>query len=328
MPEFISTEAYSAPVLHPMAEKVARSSARLKPLEESTPIQARALRKAKGNPFAPPSCDLYKIEDRQIKTSQGLISLRIYTPAALKPVSNIGSATALAGLVFFHGGGFVVGSVQQYDTLTQQLAYHSGCVVVSVDYKLAPEFKSGAIYRQGYDAYHWFRENCADYNVDKNRIAVGGDSAGANLAIAVSQLCQIHGTALPAFQQLIYPVTDWSMSAQSIEDFAEGYFLTKGAMGWFREHFLEPDTALDNSLVSPLHASLESMPPSMVLTAGFDPLRDEGKAFAEKLSSAGVVVQHLCYTDMIHGFLSFAGGIPAGMQALEALGKMLKEELT
>ena len=317
---FISTVARRADALHPMAEKVAKAAGRLKPLEDSTVEEARALREERGNPFAPPGCDLASMSDLVIPSRAGKLSLRIYRPIP-------GGETLEGALVFFHGGGFVLGNVEQYDSLSQQLAYHSNCIVISVEYRLAPATKSAGIFADGFDAYAWVYTNAEELGIDKNRIALGGDSAGGNLTIAVLLNCKKNQFPMPAFQLLIYPATDWTMSATSIDEFAEGYFLTKKGMQWFRGHYLEsPERAYDHD-VSPLLSDLSGLPAAYVLTAGFDPLRDEGKAFADRLASFNVAVEHVCYTDMIHGFVSFAGGIAAGMIALEAMGSVLERAL-
>ena len=233
----------------------------------------------------------------------------------------------VAALIYFHGGGFVLGNVEQYDTICQQLAFNSDCIVISVEYRLAPATKSAGIYEDGFDAYAWVRSNAAELGIDPQRIALGGDSAGGNLAIAVSLECKAQQYPMPAFQLLIYPATDWTMSYASIDEFAEGYFLSKKDMQWFRGHYLESAERLDDPQLSFLNSDLTGLPAAYVLTAGFDPLRDEGKAFADRLQEFDVAAEHICYTDMIHGFISFAGGIAAGMHALEAMGKVLRGAL-
>ena len=321
MSVFTSENAERASALHPMAEKVAQSSARLKPLEQCTPEEARAVREERGNPFAPVACELAEISDVEIPSSGGKLAARKYVPKftdeGLKPA-----------LVFFHGGGHVVGNVEQYDTFAQQLAFQGNCIVVSVEYRLAPETKSRGIYQDGFDALRWVFSSAEILGIDSSRIAIGGDSAGANLTIAVCLMCKEANVDMPAFQLLIYPATDYRMSYPSIDEFAEGYFLTKAGKKWFRNHFLENDSRAEDPIVSAMLADVSGLPESFVITAGFDPLRDEGKAFADRLAEYGVQTRHVCYTDMIHGFVSFAGGIPAGMEALEEMGRELKKVLS
>lgn len=316
----ISDQAQRAEALHPMAEKVARSSARLKPLEQCSPEEARAIREERGNSFAPAACELASISDHSIPTRAGRLQIRRYQPVSVET----GPQPAL---IYFHGGGHVLGNVEQYDTLTQQLASLGKCIVISVEYRLAPETKSIGIYEDGLDAYQWLRNNGEALGVDSSRIAIGGDSAGGNLAIAVVLSCKQQNIPMPVFQALIYPATDYRMSFPSIDEFAEGYFLTKASKQWFRGHFLEDEERASDPVVSSLLADLSGLPPAFVLTAGFDPLRDEGEAFADRLAKFNVPVKHVCYTDMIHGFISFAGGIPAGMTALQQIGLELQKAL-
>ena len=317
MIELRSKDAKSAEVLDAIAQKVADASARLPQIENGSPETARTFRAERGNPFAPEPCELDIIEDLEIPVSSGALTIRVYKPfgwrEALQP-----------GFVFYHGGGFVLGDVRQYDTVAQHFAAKSGCIVVSVEYLLAPDNKIKGIHRDGFDAYAWVHENSETLGIDNKRIAVGGDSAGGNLTIGVELTCKKESYPLPAFQVLIYPSVDLPMNFPSVEEFASGYFLTKRGMSWFRSHYLEtPEQAFDPEL-SFLERDLHGLSPALLITAGFDPLRDEGKAFADRLSEQGVPVNHVCYTDMIHGFISFAGGIPAGMELIEQIAEELK----
>jgi len=320
MTSLISDHAESAESLHPMAEKVAKAAAKMKPLEQCSPEEARAIRQERGNSFAPKTCDLKQISDHQIPGRSGSLNIRRYQPHSQ-------SSSPQPALVFFHGGGHVLGSVEQYDTFAQQLAFLGKCNVFSVEYRLAPDTKSIGIYADGFDAFQWVMSNSAKLGIDSNRVAIGGDSAGGNLAIAVLLSCKQQSAPMPKFQLLIYPATDYQLGYPSIEEFAEGYYLSKADKKWFRSHFLEDEARSKDPMVSPLLADLSDLPQAFVLTAGFDPLRDEGKAFADSLERFGVSVKHVCYTDMIHGFVSFAGGIPAGMTALEQMGDELQRAL-
>lgn len=317
MTELISSVAKRADELHPMAAKVARASARQKPLCECTAEEARAMRETLGNPFAPPSCEMESIKDHWLPSSSGELRVRRYHPKSL-------SADLQPALLFFHGGGHVLGTLDGYDTFAQQLARLGNCVVVSVEYRLAPETKSAGIYQDGFDVYAWLLNSGEELGIDTGRIAIGGDSAGGNIAIAVMLQCKQHKIAQPKYQVQIYPGIDYQMGYPSIEEFAEGYFLTKADKQWFRSQFLESEERASDPMVSSLLADFTGLPPGLVITAGFDPLRDEGEAFAKRLSDHGVEVEHVCYTDMIHAFVSFAGGIPAGMTALEKIGEQLQ----
>lgn len=316
-----SSIAERAEIPHEMAQKVALGASRMRPMEECTPLEARAIREEKGNPFAPPGCELASVTNIIGEIPSGDIHIRVYRPK-----------TGLVGLqpclVFFHGGGYVLSNVEQYDTVTQQLAFHSGCIVCSVDYTLAPERKLKAIHQDGFEAYKWISANANSLGIDAQRVAVGGDSAGGNLAIAVVLACKRQDVAMPAFQLLIYPSVDLTMSFPSIDEFAEGYFLTKAGMRWFRGHYLESPANVADCEFDFLAKDLVGLPPAYIMTAGFDPLRDEGSAFADRLRESGVQVEHECYTDMIHGFISFAGGIPAGMESLQSMGEKVKAALS
>ena len=316
----VSPRAKSAARLEAIAQKVANSAARLPQIEEGTPEQIRAWRKERGNPFAPLPRVMRKTEDLVVPISRGSVKVRHYVP------ENAQQARA-ACCIYFHGGGYVLGDVDEYDTLTQHLAANSGCHVMSVDYELAPASKVKQIHQDALDVYCWLRDHGTQLEIDPSRIALVGDSAGGNLTAAVTLACKRENIPQPRFQVLIYPSVDTAMGFQSVEEFAEGYFLTKAGMNWFRSHYLEtPDQALDHELRF-LNHDLVGLAPALVITAGFDPLRDEGQAYADKLEESGVRVEHICYTDQIHAFLSFAGGIKAGDDALRLIGDALRREL-
>lgn len=320
MTMFKSAAATRASELDSLAKKVADASARLPQIEDGTPEQARAFRRNRGNPFAPGPAEIALIEDQLIPIRSGSLRIRIYRPFGCKE-------TPRPGFIFYHGGGFVLGDVDQYDTVVQHIAAKSGCISISVEYSLAPENKIKGIHCDGFDAYKWIRNNAAKLGIDADCIAIGGDSAGGNLCIGVEMLCKQSNFPMPKYQVLIYPSVDLPMSFPSVEEFAEGYFLTKKGMAWFRSHYLEsPEQAYDPDLLF-LKRDVRGLPPAFVVTAGFDPLRDEGKAFADHLSSQDVAVEHVCYGDMIHGFISFAGGIPAGMELIEGIAIRLKKFL-
>lgn len=320
MPILKSKIAERAAELDTIAAKVARGAARLKPMSETTPEEARAIREASGNPFAPPPAELGDVSDHKAELLSGTIGIRVYRPKT--------ETKGLQGaLVFYHGGGYVLSNVEQYDTVAQQLCFHSGCVVFSVDYTLAPAHKISQIHEQGFQAYQWIRERADEFRIDLQRVAMGGDSAGGNLTIAVVLACERANYPMPAFQLLIYPSVDLAMSFPSIDEFAEGYFLTKPNMNWFRNHYLSSAEQANDPSLKFLEHDLEGMPPAYLMTAGFDPLRDEGKAFFDKMVEQGVDVEHECYTDMIHGFISFSGGIAAGMACLEDMGLRVRKAL-
>ncbi len=316
----VSNKAESADALEPMAAKVAESAARLPQIEDGTPEEARAMRAERGNPFAPEPCDLASISDIEVPVSRGSVPVRCYEPH--------GYQSGRAGcLVFYHGGGYVLSTVEDYDTVTQRIANASGCKVFSVDYERAPDNKIKSIYRDGFEVYCWIRDNSAALDINPDRIAIGGDSAGGNLTVAITHACKRESYPMPAMQVLIYPSVDPTMQFPSVEEFASGHFLTKAGMGWFRSHYLENAEQANDPDLQFLQQDLHGLPRAYVITAGFDPLRDEGQAYVDRLEAHGVPTRHDCYTDMIHAFISFAGGIEAGEHLIQAIGAELHEHL-
>lgn len=229
-------------------------------------------------------------------------------------------------LVFFHGGGFVVGDLDTHDGLCRLICRDAGMHVLSVDYRLAPEDPAPAAAQDCLAAYRWAVAHADDLGADPRRIAVGGDSAGGNLAAVVCQRVRAEADVpAPALQFLIYPATNFAGETRSKTLFSEGFFLTKRHMDWFQDTYLSGDlTDPADPAVSPLLADdLTGLPPALVLTAGFDPLRDEGEAYARALSVAGVAVDYRCYGPMIHGFANFVplggGAVTAMADAISAL---------
>lgn len=220
-------------------------------------------------------------------------------------------------LVYFHGGGFVFGNLDTHDAVCRAIAKESGAVVISVDYRLAPENKFPAAVDDSYAATVWAAANAERLGIDAHRIAVGGDSAGGNLATVVAIRCRDAGGPALSAQVLIYPVTDSSsFETESHREFGENYFLTRAGMEWFTGHYLVSADQKRHPEVSPLLASnLSGLPPALVITAEFDPLRDEGEAYARRLEQAGVPVTVTRYPGMIHGFVSMRGVLSGGRQA-------------
>jgi acetyl esterase len=263
-----------------------------------------------------------KIEDRRIPGPAGEIPIRIYTP--------LGAADGLLpGLVFFHGGGFVIGDLETHDDLCRCLANGSGCRVVSVDYRLAPESPFPAAVEDCYAAAKYVAAQASEFGIRADQFAVGGDSAGGNLAAVVCQLAKASGPKI-GFQLLIYPVTQLGQPEMlSMRENEKGYFLERESMAWFTRLYC-PDVAHHgDARMSPLLAKdLSGLPPAYVVTAGFDPLRDEGKAYADKLDAAGVPVTYVNYPGMIHGFFSLRGLIPKAREAVAAAAAALRAGIT
>ncbi|MGE0216803.1 alpha/beta hydrolase [Mycolicibacterium sp.] len=210
-------------------------------------------------------------------------------------------------LVFYHGGGHVIGSLDTHDDLCREICRSGRIHVLSVDYRLAPEHKAPAGAQDAYASYLWARDHAAELGADPNRIAVGGDSAGGNLAALVALRARDEKAPAPTLQLLLYPVTDYDIETRSKTLFARGFFLTRRDMDWFTERFLDgAELAPTDPRVSPRRADdLSGLAPALVVTAGFDPLRDEGRQYAQALREAGVPVDHREYGALVHGFANF-----------------------
>jgi acetyl esterase len=263
-----------------------------------------------------PGPELAKVEDREIEGPAGPIPIRIYTPEGKTPKPAI---------VFFHGGGFVVGDLESHDATCRELASGIDCVVVAVDYRLAPEAKFPAAPEDCYSATLWVSREAGSLGIDATRIAVAGDSAGGNLAAVVALMCRDRSGPSLAHQLLVYPVTDNCFDTPSYKANGSGYFLTENTMRWFWHHYLEKESDGDDFLASPLRATdLSGLPPATVLTAEYDPLRDEGRAYAARLEDAGVPTIYTDYPGVFHGFFGMAGMIPRARQAVDESCALLR----
>ncbi len=277
------------------------------PFESLTPEQAREMIMQMRELAGPPE-PVARVEDRVAATAAGPIPVRIYTPEAAGP---------LPMLVYFHGGGWVIGNLETVDAPCRALANRAGCLIVSVDYRLAPEHKFPAAAEDCYAATRWAAEHAAELGGDPARIAVGGDSAGGNLAAVVALMARERGGPRLAYQLLIYPVTNYDFSTPSYQENAEGYLLTKNAMVWFWDHYLRQPSDWEHPYASPLRAAdLRGLPPAFVITAEYDPLRDEGEAYADRLRQAGVPTELRRYDGMIHGFFQMAGVFDQGKKVI------------
>jgi len=293
-------------------------------LWEMPVAEARALYDAMAATLDMPDVAIGKTEDTHIPGPAGAIPARIYTPVA-------GGHAALPGLVFFHGGGFVIGGLETHDGLCRSLANAAGVRVVAVDYRLAPEHAYPAAVDDCYTATAWVEANAAELGIDPNAIAVGGDSAGGNLAAAVCLKAKAQNRPHIAFQLLIYPTTDFTDAEQwaSRTAFAEGYFLEKETMRWFEAQYMGGnDAARAEETASPLSArDLSGLPPAYIVTAGFDPLRDEGKAYADALAAAGTAADYVDYPGMIHGFFNMQGVLDVARDAVKQAASKLRAAL-
>jgi acetyl esterase len=248
-----------------------------------------------------PEVKIAAVEDRKIPGPAGTLPVRVYRPEGSAP---------FPALVYFHGGGWVIGSLETHDGACRDLANRIGCVVVSVDYRLAPEARFPAAAEDCYAATKWVAENAKALGVDARRIGIGGDSAGGNLTAVVALMARDRKGPALRHQLLIYPVTDADFTRPSYRENAEGYLLTTKAMEWFWNHYVPEPARRTEPLAAPLRAKdLRGLPPAFVLTAEYDPLRDEGEAYARRLQEAGVPTRLQRYDGAIHGF--FAMGLLA-----------------
>ncbi|WP_197375898.1 alpha/beta hydrolase [Mycolicibacterium baixiangningiae] len=245
-------------------------------------------------------------EDRAIDTAAGLVDVRIYRPRGPVPAPR-------PGIVFFHGGGFVLCDIESHDGFCRAMARHTDSVVVSAGYRLAPEHPAPAAAEDAYAAFAWVASHAADLGVHPRRIAVAGDSAGGNLAAAVSIMCRERGTPMPAAQVLLYPVIDPSCDTDSQHRRATGYFTTRAALQWYWRQYLGSTTLPEPAyLVAPARAdSLAGLPAAVVVTGTLDPLHSEGVAYARKLRADGVSVVHRDFRGLFHGFLTMMAFPPA-----------------
>jgi acetyl esterase len=279
------------------------------PLETQDPVEARKSRVEPMKMLGGELDALERVEDLSVPGPGGEIPVRVYAA---------GQGGLRPALIYFHGGGFVFGNLDTHDSVCRSLATESGAIVISVDYRLSPEVKFPAAVEDCYAATVWAAANAERLGIDARRIAVGGDSAGGNLATVVAMRCRDAGGPVLAAQVLLYPVTDLSSyDTESHREFGEGYFLTRAAMEWFTGHYVGSPGVASNPEVSPLlAANLSGLPPALVITAEFDPLRDEGEAYAQRLKQAGVPVAVSRYPGMIHGFISMRGVISSGRIAI------------
>ena len=281
-----------------------------KPFHQLTPGEARKAIDAMFAAFRGTLIEVGKVEDRKIPGPASQIPVRIYSPAGSGP---------FGALVYFHGGGWVIGDLATHDDTCRRLTAGAGCVTISVDYRLAPEHKFPAGPEDCYAATKWVADNARSLNLDQNRLAVGGDSAGGNLAAAVALMARDRGGPKLDFQLLVYPATDCADDTASQREFAEAspdYLLSRADMEWFWGHYLGPDDKKNPIACPSLAKSLANLPSAFVLTAEVDPLRDEGEDYAEGLRKAGVNVKLKRYNGVCHGFFSMASIIDKGRQAI------------
>ncbi|EDP65187.1 putative lipase [alpha proteobacterium BAL199] len=308
--------------LHPQIQLAlkALADAKLPAIETMAPVQARevfdAMAKARGGTSAP----IARAEDRSVPGPGGTIPVRIYWPRGDGP---------FAAVVYFHGGGHVLGNLDTHDAVARNLCNGSSAVVVSVDYRMGPEHRFPAAVDDAWAAYRWAVQSASELGTDAKRTAVCGDSAGGNLAAVVAIRARDQGDTPIKLQALIYPVADYSLGGDSYERYATGYgVLTKAAMRWFRSHYLNGAEDADDWRASPIKAtSLAGLAPAVIVAAECDVLCDEGVRFADALRSAGTPVDYKLFPGMIHGFFGMAPAIDDAVNAQRYVADALRHAL-
>lgn len=263
--------------------------------------------------------EIAHVDDRAIPGPGGSLPVRVYRP---------GDREDLPVVVYLHGGGWAICDLETHDPTCRRLADAAGCVVMSVDYRLAPEHPFPAAVDDAYAALQWVAHHASELPGDGSRLGVAGDSAGGNLAAAACLRARDRGDPAVAAQLLVYPVIDRDFETPSYRDNAEGYFLTRSEMQWYWRHYLPEESSADDPYACPIRAGdLSGLPPAVVITAEHDPLRDEGAAYARRLEEAGVPVTYRCYEGMFHGFFAFPDALDAARDANELAARALREAL-
>ena len=291
--------------LDPLAVQFLEASAAIQPPMWQLPAHEARARRV----LPPPGPEVHEVMDMEAAGPEGPIPVRIYWPRE--------SDEAMPALVWYHGGGWTIGSIEGADANCRRLATLADCVVISVDYRMGPEDPFPAAVDDAYAIAVWAVQNAPRMNIDPERIAVGGDSAGGNLSAVVCQLLRDRGGPTLAHQLLVYPATDAACDSKSYEENA-AYVLTPEVMGWFYNNYCPPEVDRLQPRVSPLRAeSFAGLPSATIVTAEYDPLRDEGMAYADALAAAGVPVQAKCYDGQVHTFFVNAHFFPVGMESVQ-----------
>ena len=291
------------------------------PVNTLTPVEARASYRSRRTFTQPDAPEVFKVEDKVVSANGVNVSVRVYHPHAAQ------SHQALPGLVYLHGGGWTLGDLDTHDVLCRSLCLQAGIVVVSVDYRMGPEHKFPAAYDDTVAAFNWTVQHANALGIDASRIAIGGDSAGGNLSAAAC--LGLRGQSVqPAFQLLIYPATIMWQDTPSYHANGKGYMLTKESIAYYTENYLRNREDAKDWRASPqLADSHAGLPPAFVMTAGFDPLRDEGLMYADALSKAGVSSQYICFERQIHGFITMGRVMQEANTAVSLCASALKANL-
>jgi acetyl esterase len=309
-------------MLHPQAQALLKlmQEKGVPPTHTLTPDGARAAYRDRRAYLQPSPPEVAALRTFAMPGPGGELPLRLY-----RPLGSAGDAV-LPVLVYYHGGGWTIGDLDTHDTLCRELANGAGCAVVAVDYRMGPEHRFPAAVDDSVAALRWVHGHAAELRLDAKRIAVGGDSAGGNLAAVVAIAARDAGGPAIAFQLLIYPATDMRRIAPSHETNGQGYLLTRDTIAYFRGHYVNDERDDLDWRASPLLAdSLSGLPPAFVLTAGFDPLRDEGLQYAQRLTEAGTRSSLVCFERMIHGFILMGRVLDEANTAVQLCASQLRQ---
>jgi acetyl esterase/lipase len=291
----------------------------LPPLAEQGPEEARRQARMRVPLLAGEPEAVDRIEDVSVPGPRGGIGCRLYVP---------GGGEALPSLLYMHGGGWVVGDLDSHDSVCRALARRAGCIVLAVDYRLAPEHRFPAAAEDAWAALVWLHDNAASIGADPDRLAVGGDSSGGNLAAVIARWSRDRGGPRIAAQVLIYPVIDFDLDSPSYRSMETGYGLTRESMRWYWDQYLSDPSDGASPDASPLRAgNLTGLAPALLITCELDPLASEGSAYAAALSAAGVPVEHIHEGDMIHGYIRMAGVISRARKSWDDCARFLRREL-
>ena len=311
-------------MLHPQARALLTliEEKGLPPTHTLTPAEARHWYRERRFVTQPKPPEMAQVRELEAAGPAGAIALRLYRPLGSQ------AGQILPVLVYYHGGGWTIGDLDSHDTLCRELANGSGCAVVAVDYRMGPENRFPAAVDDALAAARWVRANAASLQLDARRLAVGGDSAGGNLAAVVAIAARDAGDLPIAFQLLIYPATDMRRGAPSHTSNGEGYLLTRATITYFHDHYIDDAKHDLDWRASPLlHSDLSRLPPAFVLTAGYDPLRDEGLQYAQALTEAGCKAALVCFERQIHGFITMGRLLDEANVAVALCAAQLRQAL-
>jgi len=293
----------------------------LPPFHRLSPAEARETYSKRKQATQAIPAPVAEVRNLTMPVQDGALGLRLYRP-------DVATGSPAPALVYYHGGGWTIGDLETHDVLCRDLALQSGCIVIAVDYRLAPEHPFPVAVDDALAAYRWVRNQAGALGVAPDRLAVGGDSAGGNLAAVVALLLRDAGELLPRLQLLIYPATDMRCVAPSHTTNGQGFLLTADTIAYFRQHYIPDAQQWSDWRASPLlHPNLGGLPPALIVTAGYDPLRDEGRQYADALSAAATPAQYICFERQLHGFVTMGKVLDEANTAVTLCAQVVKRAL-